>query len=273
MVEAGKPGHAERDEQDPGEGEQPEQDDGGQLVVEGDPGEEAVQLEEERAVGSGRVAPELVDRSGVGVVPELEGPVEVGVHVPADHLALRRVRVDVPAEERSDDQHRQGPQPEDPHQLVDRDARAPSVEADHRPPDPHEEQEPAVDRGEGEVEPPTAGSGRGRFAEEPDARHLELERRARQRGADAHPQHGDEPEECGTEDEAPRLRSAAGRRGGPAFGGGTGEKIAHVAEEGRARPGGLPVIRVPLPSRPAEWHRRGHDHCCSAAPVRSDDMG
>jgi hypothetical protein len=54
-----------------------------------------------RAVGGGGVAPQLVDRRGVGVVAQLEGPVEVRVHVMADHLALGGIRVDVAAEQRA----------------------------------------------------------------------------------------------------------------------------------------------------------------------------
>ena len=72
VVEAGQPGDAGGDEQHPGQGQQAQQHDGGQLVVEGDPGEEPVELEEQRPVGGRGVAPQLVDRGRVGVVPQLE---------------------------------------------------------------------------------------------------------------------------------------------------------------------------------------------------------
>ena len=139
MVEAGQPGDAKGDQQDAGIGQQPEQHDGGQLVVEGDPGEEAVDLEEERAVGGRSVPPQGVHRRRERVVPQLVGPVEIRVHVMADHLALGRVGVHVPAEQRGDDQHGQGPQPEYPHELAHGYPRAPGIEAGHPPPDPHQQ--------------------------------------------------------------------------------------------------------------------------------------
>ena len=167
VVEAGQPGDAPGDQQDPDQRQEPEQDHRGQLVVEGDPGEETVDLQEQGAVGGRGVAPELVDRRGVGVVAQLEGTVEVRVHVVADHLALGRVGVDVAAEQGCDDQHGGRPQGEDPHHLLDGHAGTAGVEAGHPPPHPHQQEQAAVDGGQGEVHAPLGSVGGAGLAEEP----------------------------------------------------------------------------------------------------------
>ena len=90
VVELGQARDAYGDQDDPSQGQEPQEHDGGQLVVEGDPSEEPVDLQEERAIWRGRIAPQRIDRRRKGVVAQLEGSVEVRIHVAADHLALGR---------------------------------------------------------------------------------------------------------------------------------------------------------------------------------------
>ena len=77
----------------------------------------------------------------------------------ADHLALGGVRVGVAAEQGGDDQHGRGPQGEHPHHLLDGHPGAAGVQAGHAPPHPHEQEQAAVDGGQGEVDAPRAGPG------------------------------------------------------------------------------------------------------------------
>ena len=141
--------------------------------------------------------------TGRDVGPRAEGAraVVVRVDVVAHHFALGGVREHVAAEERG--HHHQRDEPEGQHvgQVLDGHARAGAQGPIQAEPDPHEEDHSPVDGDDaGKEEPGRAGAG---GAEEPGAAHLELEGRARERGADADGQDGDEAEERGLAQEGP----------------------------------------------------------------------
>ena len=225
-----------------------------------------VQLQEHRAVGRRGVAPQGVDRGRVRVVAELEGPVQVRVHVVADHLALGGVGVGVTTEQRGDDQDGQRPQGEHAHHGLEGHATAAAVETGHAPPDAHEQEEPAVDGGQREVDAPAAGRGRRGLAEEPDAGHLELEGRARHGGTDGDGQDGHEAEQGRAEDQAPGVRhlvDVLGRH----------RRRRTCRPGGRARPrrGGAATRARPRPV--AGGGPPGGRSSGTAAAVRSGAMG
>ena len=202
-------------------------------VVEADGGRPPGQHQEERAVGGGGVQPEAVDRRDVGSRAEGARTVVVRVDVAAHQLALGGVGEHVAAEERG--HHHERHQPEGQHvgQLLDGHAGPGAQRSIQTEPDPDEEDHSPVDGDDaGKEEPGRARAGR---AEEPGAAHLELEGRARERGADADGQDGDEAEDGRLAQPGPVA--GVDRLGLDALGQGPGRAHAHaqrLAPDGEA---------------------------------------
>ena len=200
---AGQLGDAVGDEGHAGHRLQPQQKNGEERVVEAERGRPARQHEEERPVGGGRVEPERVDAGHVGTRAERARAVVVRVDVVAHHLALGRVGEHVAAEERGHRQQREDPQGEHVGQGPDRHAGPRPQRLVQAEPDAHEQHHAAVDgdhaRQHQRVRRPVG------LAEEPSAAHPspELEGRARQRGADADGEDGDEAEQRRAAQEGP----------------------------------------------------------------------
>ena len=217
-------------------------------------GRPAGQHQEERPVGGRRVGPQRVDPRHVRPRAERARPVVVRVDVVAHHLALGGVGEHVPAEERRHHQERQDPQGQHVGQRADRHAAAGPQRLEEPEPDADEEDHAAVDGDDARQHQ------RGRrpvgLAEEPRAAHLELEGRARQRGADADGDDGDEAQQRGPAQEGPVLGvaglglDALGERDA------AGEAEAHgvgphgEAARGARRPGRGPGLTSTSRSRP-----------------------
>ena len=198
---AGELGDAVGDQRKADDRLEPQQQDGDQRVMEAQRGRPAGEHEEERPVGSGGVDPEGIDPRRVGARAQRSRPVVVRVDVVAHHLALGRVGEHVPAEERGHDQERRQPQGEHVSQLADRDAGTSTQRLVQAEPHADEEDHAAVDGHDtGEHQ---RGRRPGGLAEEPGPPHLELERRARQRRAEADGQDGDEAQQRWPAQEGP----------------------------------------------------------------------
>ena len=235
---AGELGDAVGDERDARHRLQSEQHDRDQRVVEAERGRPPRQHQEERTVRGGGVEPQAVDGVGVGTRPERSRPVVVRVDVVAHHLALGGVGEDVAAEQRRHGEERQEPENQHPGQRPHRHARTGPQGLEETEPHPDEEDHAAVD-GDHTGEHERRG-GPVAHAEEPGASHLELEGRARQGGAEADGEDGDETEQRGPAQERPVVRLArlgldlAGQPGPRASGG--GGRRRPTARAGRPAP-------------------------------------
>ena len=139
-----RPGQSRGGRHDHGEArnlQQPEKDQVGQDLVARSLVEQTVHAQEGRAVGRLRSRPHRVGHLVERRRPEHFGPVGVGVDVVAHHLALSRVGVDVPAEERRREEQRHGPDRHDEHDPFDRESVVPVQVAEKAEPHPGEEDE------------------------------------------------------------------------------------------------------------------------------------